>query len=304
MSRISVDRAQLSAAIADGLRRVEVELTPLDVPCAWPVFKVTSVGCEPMFVKVTDSDAARRTLAFLSSAGGLPFLPKPILSEPISFNGLSVLCLEWKETARVNAEDMTEGQLGSFLEGCRQLSKALSDYSGAVAPLLEEDSPRGEYNALQCYALRHPIAGRLLKPLLQIPESERFYGNRKLVTIHGDLQPKNYGFDGDRLAAVYDTDDLTKGLACEDAAYAFTERARRSELSASARQRLTDLFVRFVGMSSWAKDEWLIAVNHARLRIAARRLEKRPDSVFVAFDIARRDKPLRFLVQALKGTVC
>ena len=297
---MKVDVAQLAAAVADGLRLVAVELEPIDVACAWPVFRATSIGCEPMFVKVTDPDAANRTLAFLSGAGDVPFLPKPLCPAPIPFNGFGVLCLEWKESTRVNAEDMTEEQLGDFAEGCRRLSGTLADYRGDVTPPVEEESPRGQYDVLQRYVLRHPLAGRLLKPLLLIPKSERSYGNRPLVTIHGDLQPKNYGFDGDRFAAVYDTDDLTKGLACEDACYAFTERARRSELSSPARRRLTGLFLRLVEKSPWPKDEWLVAVNHARLRIAARRLEKRPDSLFVAIDIVRRDKPLRALAAALK----
>lgn len=299
-----LDVHALAGAVADRLKIVTLDLTPLDVQCAWPVFKATSFGCEPMFVKVTKPDAARRALSFLSSAGDVPFLPKPIESEPMSFNGLAVLCLEWKEAARVNAEDMTEGQFESFLACCRRLSEVLTSYRGDVSPLREEDSPLDQYNRLQCYALRHPLAGRLLKPLLSVPEAERVYGDRPLVTIHGDFQPKNYGFDGDRLAAVYDADDLTVGLACEDAAYAFTERVRRRELSRAARQRLTALFRRFVEQSPWPKEEWQIAVNHARLRIAARRLEKHPDSAFVAFDIACRDKPLRAFARVLKETSC
>lgn len=302
---MKVDLKQLSAVVADELRRVTVQLEPIRVKCAWPVFKATSIGCEPMFVKVTDLAAARRTLDFLAGAGDVSFLPKPIHPEPIPFNGHSVLCLEWKESVRVDAEKMTEGQLGSFLDGCQRLSKVLADSRIAVTPQEGEDSPRELYCALQRHALRHPLTGRFfLKPLLSISESERSYGSRSLVTIHGDLQPRNYGFDGDRFAAVYDTDDLTEGLACEDACYAFTERARRLELSAAERRRLTDLFIRFVEMSPWPKDEWLIAVNHARLRIAARRLGKHLDSAFIAFDIARRDKPLRMLVAALKGASC
>lgn len=290
----------LSALIADRLRLVAVELVPLDVECAWPVYRATAVGCAPIFVKVTDRAAAERTLEFLSAAEGCPFLPRPILADVPDFEGHAVLCLEWKASERVNAEDMTEGQLGSLVAGCRILSEALARYRGPITPLAEADSPRGQYAALRDYAARHPRMARLLSPLLDIPEAEREYGARELAIIHGDLQPKNYGFDGDRLAAVYDTDDLTTGLACEDAAYAFTERARRSELSAARRRRLTELFLRFVELSSWPKDEWLIAVNHSRLRIAARRLEKRPDSVFLALDIARRDKPLRILVEALR----
>ena len=237
-------------------------------------------------------------MEFLGSVSA-PFLPRPMLNGVLDFEGLSVLVLEWKEAVQINAEDITDAQFAGFLDGCRQLAKILSDYRGPVTPLAEEDSPRRQYERLVHFDLRHSLAGRLLKPLLTIPEAERSYGDRPLVTIHGDLQPKNYGFDGDRLAAIYDTDDLTQGLACEDAAYAFTERIRRSELSAAKRKRLTELFLRMVKISSWPKDEWLIAVNHARLRIAARRLESHPDSAFIAFDIARRDKPLRLLAKAL-----
>ena len=301
---MNVDLNQLSALVADRLRLVNVDLRPIGIQCAWPVFRASAVGCEPMFVKVTECPAAERTLAFLESAAGCPFLPRPLVSEPLDFNGLAVLCLEWRDAVRVNAEDMTEGQLGSFVTGCRDLSAALIRYQGPITPLTEAESPDGQYAVLRRYADRHPVMACFVSPLLDIPESERTYGDRELAIIHGDLQPKNYGFDGERLAAVYDTDDLTEGLACEDASYAFTERARRSELSAAAQQRLTDLFLRLVALSPWPKDEWLIAVNHARLRIAARRLEKRPDSAFIALDIARRDKPLRRLAETLKGLPC
>ena len=298
---MNVDDRALSRLIADRLRLVAVQLIPLDVECAWPVYRAEAIGRKPMFVKVTERAAAERTLEFLAASEGCPFLPRSILADAPEFDGHAVLCLEWKESRRVNAEAMTEGQLEGFVAGCRILSETLARYRGPITPLAEVDLPRGQYAALRDYAERHPVMARLFRPLLGIPEAEREYGARELAIIHGDLQPKNYGFDGDRLAAIYDTDDLTKGLACEDAAYAFTERARRSELSAAKRRRLEKLFLRMVELSPWPKDEWLIAVNHSRLQIAARRLAKRPNSVFIAFDIARRDKPLRHLVEALRS---
>ena len=298
-----VDIIQLAALLADRFRLVTLDLNPIDIACAWPVYKATAAGWGPVFVKVTTREAACRAIEFLESSD-CSLLPKPAMDGLPDFAGLSVLCLEWKESVQVNAEDMTDAQLNGFLDGCQELSKAFASFRGHVSPLADEDSPLNQYNALQGYAMRHPVMGRLIRPLLAIPEPERIYGDRPLVTIHGDLQPKNYGFDGDRLAAVYDTDDLTQGLACEDACYAFTERARRSELSAAKRRRLTELFLRLVEQSPWPKDEWVVAVNRSRLRIAARRLEKRPNSVFIAFDIARRDKPLRLLAAALKGVSC
>ena len=203
----------------------------------------------------------------------------------------------------MNAEDMSDAQFASFVDGCRRLSSVLFAYRGELRPVGEDD-PELQHAQLAAYAERHPLVGRLLRPLLDVPEARRTYGSRARATIHGDFQPKNYGFDGERFAAVFDFDALTTGLACEDAAYAFTERARRAELSAEKRRRLTELFLRFVGSSPWPKDEWLVAVNHARLRIAARRLDRHPDSPFVAFDIARRDRPLRKLAAALEGESC
>ena len=300
MNRPDPSLPRLSASIADRLRLAHVILEPVGVKCAWPVYKAVSDGCSPFFVKVTNRAAAERTLEFLKVSADCPFLPRPICEEALDYDGFAVLCLEWKEARKVNAENMTEGQLGGFAEGCRMLSDALNRYTGPVAPLPEEDTPEGEHAIVLDYMRRHPLAGRLLKPLATLPAAERSYGSRGLVTIHSDLQSANYGFDGDCFAAVYDTDDLTKGLACEDATYAFTERMRRSELSAADRRRLTDLFLRLVAMSPWPREEWLIAINHSRLRIAACRLAKHVDSVLIAFDIARRDRPLRALAAAVK----
>ena len=168
-----------------------------------------------------------------------------------------------------------------------------------ISPPPAEETCERLYADVAGYAKRHPLVGCLVAPLVGIPETERTYGGRATVTIHGDLQPKNYGFRGDSLAAVFDIDGITKGLACEDLAYAFTERCRRAELTDAKRRRLADLFLRLVRNSPWPKDEWRIAVNRDRLRIAARRVASHPHSPLTAFDIARRDRPLRWLAEML-----
>ena len=300
---MKIDVERLAAALSDRLGRPGLKLEPLNVACAWPVFRATSPDGAPLFVKLADPSRARQTRAFLTSAPAAPFLPQVVLSEPLEFDGYDVLVLEWKEARCVNAEDMSDLQFASFVDGCRRLSSVLSAYRGELRPVGEED-PDLQHAKLAAYAERHPVVGRLLSPLLDVPEARRTYGSRARATIHGDFQPKNYGFDGERFAAVFDFDALTTGLACEDAAYAFTERARRAELPAAKRRRLTELFLRLVGTSPWPKDEWLVAVNHARLRIAARRLDRHPDSPFVALDIARRDRPLAVLAVALEGKTC
>lgn len=301
--KIVIDRDRdidrLSAFLAERMGVQSLTLTPIAVSCAWPVFKGVTSNGEPLFVKLSDRRLAEKTLAFLTDVHDCGLLARPRLPVALDFDGYAVLCLEWKRAVRVNAEDMTDCQMASFLSGCRELSAALNAYRGEVLPN-EEDSPDRQYALVADYARRHPLLAGLVKPLLSIPEAERSYRGRSLVNIHGDLQEENYGFDGDRLSAVFDFDAMRKGLACEDAAHAFSERARRSELSARARRRLTDLFLSLVRTSPWPADEWLVALNHARLRIASRRVERSPHSPFIAFDIARRDKPLRRLAEALR----
>lgn len=290
----------LASLLSKTLDCTLADLRPLDVRCAWPVFKATTSDGRAFFVKLTERETAERTLAFLKAVSGTALFPKPILPETLTLGANAVLVLEWKETTCVNAETMTDVQAASFAAGCRAVSLALQRYGGPVRPVGEDD-PDVQYAALAAYATRHPWAARLIRPLLAIPVDARSYRGQSLVTIHGDFQPKNYGFSAEAFAAVFDFDALTTGLACEDATYAFTERARRAELSASAQVRLTELFLRHVDASGWPKSDWRIAVNHARLRIATRRLAKHPDSFFVAFDIARRDRPLAALAAALEN---
>ena len=299
--KICVER--LAAVLADRLGRAELKFVPINVACAWPVFKATSQDGVPLFVKLADPARARQTRAFLTSVPAASFLPRVVLDEPLPFDGHDVLVLDWMESKCVNAEDMSDAQFAAFADGCRSLSSVLAAYRGELRPVGEDD-PDLQWEKLSAYAVRHPLVGRLLRPLLDVPAARRSYVSRARMTIHGDFQPKNYGVDGERFAAVFDFDALTTGLACEDAAYAFTERARRAELPAAKRRRLTGLFLRLVEASPWPKDEWIVAVNHARLRIAARRLDKHPDSLFVALDIARRDRPLAALVVALEGKSC
>lgn len=295
-----VDVGQLESLLMRRLGRPGFRLTALSVKCAWPVFRGESAGWPPVFVKVATDEGARRTLDFLQVAADCDFLPRPVLDAPIPFAGYSVLCLRWMDATWCFPEDMSDAQADSFLDGCVRLSQILAK-ARDVSDLPSEEDPERLYGAVSGYVCRHPFLGRLLKGLTDIPVGDRTFGSRSPVPIHGDLQPKNYGFAGDRFAAVFDFDDLTRGLACEDAAYAFAERARRSELSDSKRNRLTEIFFRLVERSPWPCEDWLFALNHCRLRIAYRRLKNHPDAPFVAFDIARRDRPLRQLVSALTG---
>ena len=71
-------------------------------------------------------------------------------------------------------------------------------------------------------------------------------------------------------------------------------------MPAESKARLRALFARLAAASPWPADEWRIAVNHSRLRIASRRVLKHMSSPFVAFDVERRDSELRPLLEELK----
>jgi len=267
------------------------KLVPLDVGCTWPVYRGETDEGALVFVKVANRALLERTRSFLAAAGGFRLLPAVVDAEVPALVGRDFICLEWRAATRVNAEDMTDAQTDSLLEGVLGLQAVLARAPDVAEPP-DEDAPERQYARLSAYAERHPVCARLLRPLLAIPEEDRAYGMRPRVAIHGDLQPKNYGFDGERLTAVYDFDEITRGLACEDLAYAFCERARKSELTRTRRVRLVANMRRAIARSPWPAADWRFAINHCRLRIAARRLEKRPDSRLVSVDVARRDRPL------------
>ena len=65
--KIDVDVRRLADRLADRLQLVSLELMPLDVKCAWPVFRGTCFGRDPVFVKVTAQAAADRAKISLAS---------------------------------------------------------------------------------------------------------------------------------------------------------------------------------------------------------------------------------------------
>ena len=296
---LSPDRvAALAAEVSARFAGTPFALTPIEVECSRPVFRAEAPDKAPMFVKVTSSDEAVRNLRFLRSSGSCALLPKPLLDEPFDFDGRAVVCLEWKSGRRLEVEDMTDAEADSFLSGVVSLSVALRS-APDVQSAVGEDTPDGQFATVADYARRHPLVARLLRPLTDIPVVERSYAGRTLAPIHGDFHSCNYGFEGGRLAAVFDFDAMVMGLPCEDAAYPFTESIRQHGLPDVKRARLRQTFRRLVRASPWPLDDWRVAVNHARLRIAANRIRKHPRSFLTAFDVEHRDREVRPLLAEL-----
>ena len=297
--KLSPDRIPaLAKALSEHFGGTMFDLMPLDVQCSRPVFHATASGRAPMFVKIASPVETSRTLRLLGAAGSCRLFPKALLPEAFDFDGRSVVCLEWRLGRRLEVEDMTDGEADSFLAGVCDMSAALRA-APDVQPATGEDTPDGQFATVADYARRHPLVARFLRGLTDIPAVERSYEGRRLLPIHGDFHACNFCFENGQMTSVFDFDAMIMGLPCEDAAYPFTESIRRHGLSAAKRKRLRHTFRRLVRMSPWPLEEWRIAVNHARLRIAANRIRKHPKSFMMAFDVFRRDRLVRPLLEDL-----
>ena len=287
-----IDLGELSAMIAAALGR-RYRLTPLGVKCTYPVFRGEADGTASVFVKVGTKEEWARTANLLREIGDCGLFSRFLTDAPIEYKGSAVFIMEWRDSRMVFPEDMSDRQAESFAAGCVKLSAALQKATDfipiATAPL----APERLYDDISRYVVRHPLAGRLLKDLLDIPAAERTFGSRPLSVIHGDFHAKNFGFAGDEFAAVFDFDKMTEGLCCSDLVNALCERFSCFHLSRAARLRLKDVSRRIVASAPWPREEMVVACNVIRLQFASRRILKHPDSAWVALDIFRRDRALR-----------
>lgn len=298
MLDLAIDLDELTAAIA-GAVGCTYRLTPLKVKCTYPVFKGEADGVASIFVKVGTAEEWIRTRDLLKSIGQCEFFSRLVVEKPIDYKGCAVFVMEWKESHVVFPEDMNPRQVESFVAGCVKLVDALGRGArGAARPAWE--TLEALYGDIVQHVARHPVTGRLLKGLVAIPAAERTYGNRPRAVCHGDFHAKNFGFAGDELAAVYDFDKLTDGLACGDLVNALMERFSCLGLSYAARRRLRAVTQRIVARVPWSRDELVIACNAVRLQFAARRIRKHPDSSWVALDVWRRDRALREFLACLE----
>ncbi len=303
--KLEIDLDELARLVARAVGRT-YRLRPLDVRCTYPVFRGEAADAAPVFVKVGSPDEWRRTQALLREIGACDLFARMLTAERIDYCGFAVFVSAWKGVRTVPAEDMNAAQVRSFVDGCVRLSVALQGVS-SFTPLANSPlAPERLFGVLESYAARHPLAAKGLLPLLSIPAAERTFGQGggRLCVVHGDFHAKNYGFDGDRFAGVFDFDKLTEGPACGDLASALAERFSLLSLPSASRARLEAVTREVLALSPWPRADLVAAVNVCRLRFAARRIEKHPDSLWVVFDILRRDRRLARLlklVQEIRG---
>ena len=301
MIDLAVDAGELAEVVSAALGR-RCRLTPLGVKCTYPVFRGEADGGEPVFVKVGTKEERARTRDLLRIVGDCGLFSRFITEQPVDYGDFAVFVMEWKPSRIVFPEDMSPRQIESFVAGCVKLGETLQrrEVRVLVNGVAASDSPEGLYNELLRYVGRHPIVGRLLKDLVSIPAAERTFGNRPRSVCHGDFHAKNFGFDGDSFASVFDFDKLTEGLACGDLANALVERFSCLHLSRATRRRLKDVTRRIVALAPWPREEFAVACNVIRLQFAARRIRKHPNAPWVAFDVWRRDRKIREFLSCLE----
>lgn len=299
MLELLVEQNGLSATIASVVGCC-YRLTPLKGKCTYPVFRGDFKGRPAAFVKVGTKAEWARTMNLLKAIGDCEFFSRFLADAPIEYKGSAVFVMEWRESRIVFPEDMTDRQAESLVAGCVKLSAALQRATDVIPIVASSLAPECLYGVVSDYARRHPLAGRLLNGILDVPATERVFGSRPLSVIHGDFHAKNFGFEGDAFAAVYDFDKLTYGLACSDLVNALVERFSCLGLSQSARRRLRDVTRRIVALAPWPREDLAVACNVARLQFAARRVRKHSASAWVALDVWRRDRKIREFLDCLE----
>lgn len=292
---LSFDLSELSEVVTRLLDR-EYELKILGVRCTYPVFRGDSADASSVFVKIGTREEWARTSALLKAVGGSGLFAKFLVDHPVEFHGYVLFVMDWRGGEVVRPEDMTDAQIAGFVSGCQTLSSVLQNARGIVPDVEGTDEPERLFGVVEDYVRRHPFAGRLLKDLMSISADLRTYGARELSVVHGDFHSKNFAFEGDALACVFDFDRVSLSLACGDLVNALVERFSCLSLSSSVRRRLSVAARKILATAPWSREEMRIMANLGRLKFAVHRLEKHPDSAWVAIDVLRRDRKIRELL--------
>lgn len=289
---------KLDEIVSSALGRT-YRLSPLAVKCTYPVYRGEAEGGEPIFVKLGPVEDWRRTLEVRSALMDCDFVAPFLTKDLVLFGDLAVSILAWSEGETVFPEDMNDAQIAGFVEGCVRFAAVLRRAGETVKTRESSRRPETLFAVVADYAKRHPLAARLLGDLPSLPLAKRTPSPEVAQMIHGDFHAKNFAFRGDALGQVFDLDQPTEGLPCSDLIDALVERfsvlslprARRSRVRARAREILRRV--------PWPRAELETAVNILRLRFAARRIVKHPNSAWVAVDIARRDRKIREVLSCL-----
>ena len=297
--KIDIDLGELSRLVADALGAA-YRLAPLAVKCTYPVFRGEAEGLSPVFVKVGTADEWARTVAILRELGDEPFFARLLSDKFISYRNCAVWITPWIEGRTVALDEMSDAQARSLVDGCVGLSRALQRVTAFTRLADSPRDPECAWRVVSDYAARHPLAARPLRALLRLPASSRSFDGRRLAVVHGDFHSKNYAFTGDKFSAVFDFDKLTEDLPCGDFVQTLAYRFSELSLKRRTRQRLQAVTRLMLASAPWPREDLSLMANVWRLRFAAHRIRRHPNSLWVGFDAARRDRRLAELSQLIQ----
>ncbi len=308
------DDVRLEGLLRERLGDSSLALARRREDCISRVYRATTSGGRALFVKWGFADAACAA-ELLRRNPGNPLLPERVVSEEMRLDGRPVYVFAWSDARHIPVEEMSDAQFESFIAACDSLSGVLNEPGMAeymrrwtAEGVRRDPDVRGPaVDPLDCletvrsYVALHPAARPLLAPLLAMrPEDLRRPADAELRVVHGDLHPGNFGFDGDRVAAFFDFDNLAFAYPIEDFARVFAESAKKSGLFLHPLLRRR-LFARFrdIAASRGTPGQWRFAVSRLRLYYARNSLRRRMSGLRVAFNVAMRDRRIARLERHL-----
>jgi hypothetical protein len=300
--KIDIDIEKLTQLVAEAVCE-EFRLKPLKFKCTYPVFRgSTETEKYAAFIKVATKEEWMRTLTVLREVGDNDLLPTLLTEQFIPYGDYAVIVLKWKAGYVTQLDEMTERQVGGLVYGCFHLNEILRKAKHFTPMLGSLRDPDVAWKVVTDYAARHPIAARPLRDLLSLPPDVRRYYGRELTIVHGDFHARNYAFLGGKLASVYDFDKLTQDLSCGDLIQTLVYRFSELNLTRAQRQKLWAVTRKIFTCTSYTREDMVTMAHIWRLRFAAHRIRKHPDSWWVGYDIARRDRRIVELVNIITDT--
>ena len=289
------ERGGIVAILREKLSDPGVELRLLSQLGSSHVYLATS-GDRRYFVKYPDESA--RMYGVLKAGRDCPYLPASLFEEPAPFADGFVTCLAWRPSDAVPVEKWTDAQMESFLAAYADFFAVLQ----RTEDVGEAEDDAAYFRAICDYAKRHPFAAKLLKPLLTLPPEERSYlPDERLSVTHGDLHSRNYGFRGEKFAFFYDIDNVLRGYPTEDLAYTVLDRAQRRSVTGAKFLRCVEVLRQMIIRFDRPAREWRVAINRKRIRQAASKVSRRPNSFVPAVDVYLRDRKAVRLMRETMG---
>lgn len=248
-----------------------------------------------IFVKIASAKSLVRSRKVHAVCADLDFIPKVLDDGPIDVDGRDVLVTECIEGCpSVPIECMSERMFHSLFDGYLEFSRRIQVLRSVATHRNESDVSALELETVNRYCRGGWLRKKLLCDLGDISALDVTLDPSRVSVVHNDFHQLNYVFRGDALAAIFDFDNLSLGLPCEDICAALTVRNRSSRISGRQREKLCARTRDAFSLCGYSPEDWRLMVNRQRIRYAAEICQGRGGSLL---KVVQRDSRS---VQSLK----